>query len=500
MIVYDRLRRLESEPLMQDLSRGFAAELADPAWMLGRGWQMLEQQGANASSPVRVEYHASFVPVAAPAGDVAADPRITPVEAIVESEPGDHWTPGRRIAAGRRVAAAVALPDDPGLLLAGLPAPYDVLDGSGPDGRILWRRRTELDIDPALFPDPPPQPEPADRWNPAQFGYDADLPAGDIQLRLRRHDGGPLDWYSVDASGPIPAPAQLPSAVSVLTSRATYRGAPAPRWWQIENAKVDIGGYPPDRSHVSTTLLVDLVCGHSDDWYTFPVASRSGSVVTLHEVTVHDSFGENWRVVPPEDGWTLFAVDGLDVRSLAVWATATAPLQGPVLDTVLLGEDQDANLLWAVERRIGGREMPTTEGPAAAPPSEVDAQQPTAYAYRPTSDVPIGCHPYQLDDSRGRRRFVQARVADLTGPAPVLSPAPVSDLLTDPRAGAGDPAHQIDPSAVPPAGLRLERRAMLARGTDGRPVLWTQRSTAPLSAPPALRLRWDQMTPATTTS
>jgi len=488
MIVYDRLRRLESEPQLQDLSRGFAAELADPAWMLGRQWQMLETQGGNASSPVRVEYRATLVPVQALPGDSARDPRMAPTEAIVESEPGDHWTPGRRIIAGRRVAAAVPLPDDPGLLLSGLPAPYDVLDGTGPDGRMLWQRRVELGIDPALFPDPPPEPEPADQWNPAEFGYDADMPAGDVLLRLRRHDGGPLDWFSVDASGPVPTPATLPDPVSVLAGRATYRGAPAPRWWQIENAAVDIGGYPPDRAHVSTTLLIDLVCGHSDDWFGFPVPGRAGCVVTLHEVAVVDSFDERWRVDPPTDGWTLFCVDGLGPRSLAEWATAVTPLPGPVLDVVLLSVDEDANLLWAVERRIAGREVPTPDRPDEPPPAGLDTDRPSAYTYRPTSEVPTGWHPYVADETGSRRQFVQARLADLCGPAPVFAPEPVSDLIAD-------PAHAIEPSAVPPRGLRLERRAMLARGTDGRPVLWTQRSTGPLSAPPALRLRWDQMEP-----
>ena len=44
---------------------------------------------------------------------------------------------------------------------------------------------------------------------------------------------------------------------------------------------------------------------------------------------------------------------------------------------------------------------------------------------------------------------------------------------------------------IPTLGLRLERRAMLARGTDGRPVLWTQRRRLPLLAPPAPKLRFD---------
>jgi len=46
---------------------------------------------------------------------------------------------------------------------------------------------------------------------------------------------------------------------------------------------------------------------------------------------------------------------------------------------------------------------------------------------------------------------------------------------------------------VPSLGLRLERRYMLARGTDGQPVLWSQRRRLPLLAPPALGVRFDLM-------
>src|SRR5215213_1750329 len=139
-VVYDFLRRLEADPRLEDLARGFQAETADPAWFLGRQWQLGEHLGEDASSPVRVEYRPSLVAVDPLGGDPRMDPRATPAEAIVESEPEDFWTAGRRVAAGQRVAAALAAAGrapltDPQLVVGGLPAPYDVLDGSGLDGR-----------------------------------------------------------------------------------------------------------------------------------------------------------------------------------------------------------------------------------------------------------------------------------------------------------------------------------------------------------------------------
>jgi hypothetical protein len=83
----------------------------------------------------------------------------------------------------------------------------------------------------------------------------------------------------------------------------------------------------------------------------------------------------------------------------------------------------------------------------------------------------------------------------MSGPEAVLLPPAVSDLLIDPASGGVHPVHQIEPAAIPPDGVRLERRSILARRTDASPVLWTQRRRALLLTPPALRLRFDTLEP-----
>jgi hypothetical protein len=499
-LVFDAVHRLEADPEQTDLARGFAAEVADPAWLLGRQWQLGEHQGEDASSPVRVTYRARHSPVNPIGGQPQYDPRTTPAEAIVESEPGDSWTPGHRIAAGRAVriaaaAAGIALPNDPTLQLTALPVPYEALNGTGLDGRALWQRRAELGLDKNWFgAHRPPDPEPVDLWNPAELAYDATFTAEGTALTLSRHDGGDLDWYSVDADAPLPPAAVAPEPAELYPRRVTYPGAPLPRWWQIEDAQVDIGGYPPDRAHLPTLLLIDLLVNQSDDWFTFPVAARAGHVVTLDEVVVHDSFGEDWELSPPAD-WSLFATRGLDPRSLVVWATAATPLVGPMLDEVVIGTDEDANLVWAVELRLRGRGVLGDEDPPPVPPAHIDASGRAGFAYRPMTRIPRHWHPYEIEEIAGRRRYVQGRAADLSGPVAVLLPEAESDLLIDPASGGMHPTHQLEPAAVPPDGVRVERRAILARDTTGMPVLWTQRRRQPLLTPPALTLRFDALEP-----
>jgi hypothetical protein len=195
-LIFDTVRRLEADPLQSDLARGFAAEVADPAWLLGRQWQLGEHRGEDASSPVRVTYRARLTPVDPLDGQPHLDPRTTPAEAFVESEPGDSWTAGRRIAAGRRVAAATSaagspLPDDPGLRLRGLPAPYDLLDGTGYDGALLWAQRAALGLDQAWFGElRPPDLEPVDLWDPTELTYQARFQSLPRPARGRRGAGG----------------------------------------------------------------------------------------------------------------------------------------------------------------------------------------------------------------------------------------------------------------------------------------------------------------------
>jgi hypothetical protein len=492
-VIFDVVLRLEPDPHQRDLARGWAAELADPAWLLGRQWQMGEHQGEDASSPVSVQIAAQSTPIGAVAGQGALDPATTSAQAIIESEPYDWWTVGRRVRIGRTVAAhaqanGVTLPGS--VALTELPVPYDRLNGTGPDGRLLWQQRETLGLDDAWFGTPgPPSVEPLDLWDPAELSYSAELPAGSATLAVTRHDGGDLDWFHADASAPLATDTASPP-VSTIPGRLRYPSAPLPRWWQIEDAQVSIGGEAPDRAALATLVLIDLIVNHSDDWFTFSVPARAGEVLTLTDVTVTDDFGDSWPLAAPAD-WSLFGTTGLDPRSIVLWATARTPLTGPIVDDVVVGMDEDANLVWAVEQIVAGQTLATPPPTAEPTVEQRDPSVPPTYSYVPMTPVPRYWHPYVIDTEHDPRRFVQGRAADLSGPTPTLMPAPISDLLADPKAPPGGPVHQLDPSAIPSDGLRIRRRAMLARSTSGEPVLWTQRRRDLLLAPPTFALRFD---------
>lgn len=500
---FDLFRRLEPRRPAGNLDLGFQARVADPAWFLARQWQLGEHQGEDAGSPVMISYAATQLPIDPLNGDPGLDPLVIPPEVIVESEPDDWWTTGRRVRLGR--AAAPHLPggltpdEDTGLRLGSLAPPYDGFSGDY-DGLACYRARAGLGLPATVFAEVP-STVPADLWDPAELVYSASFTTGAGTgpiLDVPRHDGGDLDWYSVRS----PSAATDLSAVSVTTqltgdvlpNRMEYPGAPQPRWWQIEDAKVDVGGFPPDRSHLATMLLIDLVVSHADDWFSFPVLATAGTVVTIDSVRIRDTFEDVIEAHAPAD-WTLFDVTGLPVSSLVVWPTVATPLSGTVLDEVIVGVDEDANLLWAIERRAGARELAAAPAapvdPGPSPAGTIDAGTRKSYTYQPSSSVAAYWHPYEIHEIDGRRRFVQSRLADLRTRPPTLMPEPVSDLLADPHAPAAGPVHQIEPATVPTSGLRLERRYLLGRASDGRPVLWRQRRRLPLLTPPVSGLRFD---------
>jgi hypothetical protein len=491
-----------------DLDAGLRARVADPVWFLARQWQLGEHQGEDASSPVAVRLEISRDPLRYDPRRPQLDPLVVPAEALVEAEPGDWWTIGRRIRLGR---AAVPLLGslEPARLerlrFGVLPTPYEALAGEV-DGRAVFT--AGLLPGHAVWSDVPSPA--ADRWSPRRLTHTAPFRAGRQRLVVSDHDGGDLDWYSADGrAGPLAVAAAppVPEARIVVPGRLSYPGAPKPRWWQIEDHAVDIGGFSPDRSHLGSILLLDVVLAHSDDWCWFPVppplASEAdgttppsaGVVVSLRSAIVRDSFDGEWELAPPPaegpDAWSLFHTAGLDVGALLVWPVAVAPHSGPPLDEVHLGVDEDANAAWAVELRADGRLLLADDGTGEA------IQQTTRtgtrnFRYLPSTTLPPHWHPYRrMDPSRAFGDWQQGIVADLTGPHPRPRPGPVSRLVGGPSGPGAGRGHQIAADAIPSSGVALRRRAKLARDTNGRPVLWVERSAQPLIGPPTSHLRFD---------
>ena len=502
--------RLEPTRPGGDPQRGFAAELADPAWMLGRQWQMGEHQGENASSPLSVALTLRHFPLKPMRTRPKQDPHKVPAEAIVEGNGDDWWTVGRRARLGLAAEQAglvngLSERRRAQLRFHNLTGPYERLNGSAYDGQKIHKLRPRH----AVFAEVPAANRP--HWRTDMLAYMGRFPCGGTQLavggvdggvggRWGGHDGGDVDWWSVDSAGALSARGPQPQKLKRWPDRFRWPGAPAPRWWQIEDQQVDLGCMPPDRAHVATMMLLDLICGHADDWFLVPISTDVGTTVRIESVKITDSFGDTWPkrngpTWPVHTDWAMFQVTGLTARELAVWPTAAAALVGEAIDEVTLGVDEDANLVWAVEERLHGkltaRQLPVREPIQVAEDSEPPAPTPL-FRYTPATAVPDHWYPYTREEQDGTIRFVQGRLVsvDLEGdPSP--APVPTSSLLNSMDARP----HAVAPWRLPPTGVRLETRPVLARTTEGAPVFWIQRRRRPLLATPASGLRFDALVP-----
>lgn len=331
------------------------ARVHDPLWFLGRQWQLGEHRGSDSASPALVRLTVTETAIAGRSTGAEDDPRITPPEAIIESEPEQWWTVGRRVRVGQalRTSVPTARRNDPALHVAGLGAPYNRLNGQVLDGLALYRDRASLGLTDALFAGHGvPSVEPADDWRPEQLAYSSAFTAGPVTLSIPRHDGGDIDWYSATATStaapPVPSPLPTPVIRTSYPTRVAYDGAPHPRWWQIEDHRHDPGAVSPHRTHLASMLLIHVTASHGDDWFTAPLLSPTGTLVAVTDMEVEDVMGLAAKNRPVDD-WSLFHVSGRRPNEMLIWPTVAHPLTGiSALDEVLVGVDEDANLVWAI--------------------------------------------------------------------------------------------------------------------------------------------------------
>lgn len=431
--------RLEQAVPEGELARGLRAETADPLWLLARQWQVGEHQGEDVASPVLTELSVRETPLRPPADRPFADPARWPGEAVLEAAAEDQ---------------AGATP------------------GTGPDP-----------------------------YDASTTRHAVRLPVGGGWLVAAAHDGGSADWWALDAEG-----RDLDGATRDLVrvpGQLRYPGAPAPGWFTLERPDETVTGHVPDAAHVPSLFLLDVLAGHSPDWYLVETPTAPGHVLTVEAMTVVDTFGQRhgFPAASWNGGiatWAAYRTTGLGDRDLLVWGATAAPLEGPVLEQVLLGVDEDANLLWVVEQMDGDH----VEVPYALV-SHDPLQTPTV-TFRTVGRAARGWHPYPTAGSRSeagpvdaeapRRVFRQGRLLSLEPEGVRLTDPPSSESrLLRPRREA---PHLVEPTAVPASGLMLERRWVLARSSDGSPVLWQQRRRRPTVAPPAHDTAFDRSSPS----
>jgi hypothetical protein len=355
-----------------------------------------------------------------------------------------------------------------------------------------------------------------DAWNAPRLEYGLSVatrlsaaPGDALTLTATEFDGGRLDWssfdidkkFSIDTVGDHTFSALN---ATVVPSPVSVRGAPAPRFWELEDATIAYGLVPAGPTDLAHLIMIEYASTYGNDWYIVPLTLPVGSVTRVDSLVVTDTFGVRSLLRPignpalPEPYFSLWQLAtqrhagdpvGAPIRNrFFLPPTIGRSIDAAPLEDVLFMRDEMANLAWAIERSIESpAETPvnlTTPAPPtdAAPPSAT----PRYLLSTPVPDHWIPLLPVQLNDhgqlvSRlkrgallqpdGTKRVHQARSETLN--------ALVDSLLYD--------------EEVPREGVHITRRRRTARWIDGSTWVWTAFRSEVGSGEGSAGLRFDHL-------
>ena len=316
---------------------------------------------------------------------------------------------------------------------------------------------------------------------------------GERTLTAEKYDDGTLDWYSFDYNGHVAmgTAGDPPGEVvtrTVIPAPVTFHGMPAPRFWELEDARIDLGALQPGATELAQVLLVETLTGYGNDWYVIPIELPVGALVEARSLVVTDTFGVRTLLRPTGDpaladrarGWRMFSLSFLAAPGDDATPSATnlfflpptlaLPLEGPVLEEVMLLRDELANLAWAIERRL---ETPMETGLETARdvvdlgPEPSGPREPPRY--RLASPIPVHwvpLLPVQVAPGSAEVRLARGAVLDIEGERRVVEAR--ARLLR-----AGEPGRLlIHEEEVPREGVVVRRTWQAARWHDGRLFVW----------------------------
>ena len=527
-----------------DPASGLRATVHDPLWLLGRQWQVGELLGEDAASPAAVRVETVEHPLSrwrAASGDPADyDPKTVPLEVLVEREPAVAPTLRQRLDAWSRLVellVAAGLADRAAALAAAHPLPSPRVAGDPADARLRLLAGPEaadgLAAAAALAADAGGLP--ADlvqtfvTWARAQtpagagdcwlvdrleyrFTVAGNTDAGELVLAAPEYLGGRLEWYDLDVDTDpshtlsVPAENSESAVVHLLPTRVTFPGMPAERFWEFEDAAIDLGAVSAAVEDLGRLLTIEFATVFGNDWWSVPVPARFGGLLGVRSLVVRDTFGQNVLVEPTEKAssatapWRMFrltdavlaAGSGPAPALLLLAPVIARPLDADPVEELLLLRDEMANLAWAVERIVEGadgrpRDRSIEYGTrlTAAPLHALASPADLVYVLQTT--VPEHWLPLvPVLDPRGSGAVVLQRGSLLTRDG-TARPITAQGVLLAPEVSPW----YFHEEEVPRSGLRVRRVPSVARWLDGTTYAWVSRRVGPGRGEGSSGLRFD---------
>ena len=99
----------------------------------------------------------------------------------------------------------------------------------------------------------------------------------EVTLSASEFDDGRLDWSSFDLN----ARGQPGHRRAITRSRrstettvpapVTFRGAPAPRFWEMEDARIAYGLVPVGPTDLAQLMMIEYASSYGNDWFVVPL-------------------------------------------------------------------------------------------------------------------------------------------------------------------------------------------------------------------------------------
>jgi hypothetical protein len=528
--------------------RGLQARIFDPAWLLGRQWQLGELTGDDAASPawVRVRAAASRLDQLEVGGTPIPIDSHRDLEPLVETEPTELADPGEAwaasVAAGQhwlatlRTGGLETLVDD---FRGAFPVPDPDPSGSDAEAAARWRllRRTALDgrslLAAATGADGvvrlPPQPvvpqglrhdaeaalrawaawylEPisaGDAWVDDRLEYRFSVTAADPMgggttvLDATAYQGGHLDWHDFDAGAERPTDGRPVRhwAHHGLPTRVGYPGMPANRWWELEDGAVSYPSVESDAGDLARMLLIEFATVYGNDWFVAPVDIRFGTLLAIEGVVVIDTFGREMLVSAAEaPGWSMFRTSGGPANRIVLPSVVSGSAEGAPVEEVLLIRDEMANMAWAIERTVSGaagqrvdRHERWRDRLAGEPEQSVGGLPDDTMVYSLADEPPDHWTPL-VPVADGPRSIRLRRGIFLHGDAATFPP--LGRFLEPSR------PFILFEEEVPRSGITLARVWQVSRASDGRLVAWLGRRAQPGRGEGRSQIAFDRLGPGT---
>lgn len=314
-------------------------------------------------------------------------------------------------------------------------------------------------------------------WSSEALAYSFGVATAAHQLQASDYFGKGLDWFQFDLAG-VSVPATLPPTTErrVVPAALQFRGMPHPKWWRFEDGDADFERPADPEPNILSTLLPEFVVIDSDNWYLVPLKQTAGTIREIVSVNVVDGFGVVTEIGPSDrDGWQMFSLSSSAGAAstgslLFVPNIALDVLDNDELEEIVILRDEDANLVWAVERRYIGPDGEAvlngdrTETPADPNPPAGDGHP----RYRFRAALPRHWIPYvprKIDATDGDTYLRRGRTDET---ATRLAPQHHTKVIAE--------SWRLREEEIPRSGLRVRRLRRFARGSDGVGVPWVARS------------------------